>query len=387
MVEISNAPNPPKDETMPPQQLEPPDRLSELRGGRPPQPYSARKITALTANPACSRRAVLDASGVDKTALAQRMGYEPRFGQSPFAIAREEAFKAFVKWGAYAELIRLLRDELGVPVEEAKLQDLTDIGGITTIAVRERETRSLIEAIAAGHQDRLILQNPVLTLEVAGQLAYLEPDALTHRIDGKFHTVAIRSFPAIDGQANPTAVAQTAKQAAVYVLALRRAFAAAGIDTEQIADTFLLVCPKDFSNRPYLRQIDLRQELDALAFQLTRLRRAESLVRDLPHTTTLDIDQDPGELLESVGRLPASYVPDCLSFCEMARYCRDEADAQASPARLGGAVRNDLPGIDSTSTALAYLDRTLPQGEEAAETVELLLAAERLHRLRRGDVA
>ncbi|MEU1287010.1 hypothetical protein [Kitasatospora sp. NPDC005856] len=386
-MEISNAPNPPKDETMPSQQLEPPDRLSRLRGDRPPQPYSARKITALTANPACSRRAVLDASGVDKTALAQRMGYEPRFGQSPFAIAREEAFKAFVKWGAYAELIRLLREELGVPVEEAKLQDLTDVGGITTTAVRERETRSLIEAIAAGDQDRLILQNPVLTLEVAGQLAYLEPDALTHRIDGKFHIVAIRSFPAIDGQANPTAVAQTAKQAAVHVLALRRAFAAAGLDTEQIADTFLLVCPKDFSNRPYLRQIDLRQEVDALAFQLTRLRRAESLVRDLPHTATLDIDQDPGELMESVGRLPASYVPDCLSFCEMARYCRDEADTQASPARLGSAVRNDLPGIDSTSTALAYLDRLLPQGEEAAETIELLLAAERLQRLRRGDVA
>ncbi|WP_395297184.1 hypothetical protein ACF9IK_29920 [Kitasatospora hibisci] len=372
---------------MPPQQPEPPDRLSQLRGDRPPQPYSARKITALTANPTCSRRAVLDASGVDKTALAQRMGYEPRFGQSPFAIAREEAFKAFVKWGAYAELIRLLREELGVPVEEAKLQDLTDVGGITTIAARERETRSLIGAIVAGDQDRLILQNPVLTLEVAGQLAYLEPDALTHRIDGKFHVVAIRSFPAIDGQANPTAVAQTAQQAAVHVLALRRAFAAAGLDAEQIANTFLLICPKDFSNRPYLRQIDLRQELDALAFQLTRLSRAENLVRDLPHAATLDIDRDPGELLESVGRLPASYVPDCLSFCEMARYCRDEADTQASPARLGSAVRNDLPGIDSTSTALAYLDRLLPQGEEAAETIELLLAAERLHRLRRGDVA
>ncbi|MEV6974110.1 hypothetical protein [Kitasatospora sp. NPDC093806] len=324
---------------------------------------------------------------MDKTALARRMGHEPRFGQSPFAIAREEAFKSSVRWGSYAELIRLLREELGVPVEEAKLQDLTDVGGVTTLATRERETRGLIERVAAGDEERLILQNPVLTLEVAGRLAYLEPDVLTHRIDGRFHIVAIRSFPAIDGQANPTAVAQTAKQAAVHVLALRQAFRAAGLDQGQIADTFLLVCPKDFSNRPYLRQVDLRQELDALEFQLNRLHRAEDLVRDLPAAATLDTEREPGELRDTVGRLDAAYVPDCLSFCEMAHHCRDEADAFAAPARLGGALRNDLPGIDSTSTALAYLDGVLVAGEEATETVELLLAAEHLHRLRRGEVA
>jgi hypothetical protein len=62
---------------------------------------------------------VLDAAGVDKAVLAQRLGYEPRFGRSPFAIAREQAFEALVKWGGYAELIRLLREQLGIPVAEA----------------------------------------------------------------------------------------------------------------------------------------------------------------------------------------------------------------------------------------------------------------------------
>ncbi|MFD4908656.1 hypothetical protein [Kitasatospora purpeofusca] len=372
---------------MPPHTPEPPDRLSQLRGGRPPLPYTARKITALTANPACARRSVLDASGVDKTVLARRLGYEPRFGQSPFAIAREEAFKATVKWGSYAELVRLLREDLGVPVEEAKLQDLGEVGGISSLDVRERETRGVIERIAAGDEERLILQSPVLTLEVAGRLAYLEPDVLTHRIDGRFHVVAIRSFPVIDGQANPTAVAQTAKQASVHVLALRRAFAAAGLDVAQVADTFLLVCPKDFSNRPCLSRIDLRQELAALDFQLARLRRAEDLARGLPLTATLDTDRHPDVLRESVEQLPASYVPDCLSFCEMAHCCRDEADTHAYPARLGGAVRNNLAGIDSTSTALAYLDGGLLPGDENAETVELLLAADRLLRLRREKTA
>ncbi|MGW5820131.1 hypothetical protein ACWFR0_27190, partial [Streptomyces noursei] len=63
---------------MPPQHPSAPSpgRLAVLRGPRPPQEYTARKITALTANPACSRRAVLDAAGVDKALLAQRLGHE-----------------------------------------------------------------------------------------------------------------------------------------------------------------------------------------------------------------------------------------------------------------------------------------------------------------------
>jgi hypothetical protein len=71
----------------------------------------------------------------------------------------------------------------------------------------------------------------------------------------------------------------------------------------------------------------------------------------------------------------------------MARYCRDEATACASPARLGSAVRNAMPGIDSTRTALNHLDgTTAPSGAEAA-AVDLLRAGERLRRLRRGDAA
>ncbi|GAA1011292.1 hypothetical protein [Streptomyces thermogriseus] len=374
---------------MPPQHpVEPPgDRLAALRGPRPPQPYTARKITALTANPACSRRAVLDAAGVDKALLAQRMGYEPRFGQSPFAIAREQAFEALVKWGGYAELIRLLREQLDVPVEEAGVSDLNEVGGDTSLARRAKETRNLLARLASGGDERLILDRPVLTLEVAGQTAYLEPQAVTHRVGGKFYVVEIRSFPAIDGQANPTAVAQTAKQAAVSVLALHHAFAQLDLDQEQIAHEFLLICPKDFSNRPYGRLVDIRQELDALSFQLNRLRRADDLARDLPPSATFDTDRDAGQLDASVRALDASYTPGCLSFCELARYCRDEATACASPARLGGTVRDALPGIDSTRTALAYLDGVRVPGPAEAAAIDRLRTADRLRRLRRGEVA
>lgn len=385
-----------EEETMPPQHPDTAgDRLARLRGPLRPQSYDARKITALTANPACSRRAVLDAVGVDKAALALRIGHARPFGQSPFALARGRAFEALVKWGAYAELIRLLREELSVPVEEAAVADLNEVAGNTDLSAREGESRRLIEHLAAGDEERLILDHPVLTLEVAGRTAYLEPDALTHRIGGKFYVVEIKSFAAIDGQAAPIAVAEAAKQAAVYILALRRCFTAAGIDPQQIAHEFLLICPKDFSNRPYGRLIDVRQELDALTFQLDRLPRAADIAALLPATATFDLSDDEtgtpvhseGELSASVAALDASYAPACLSFCEMADYCRDEAQMCASPARLGTGVRAALPGFDSTRTVLAHLDGVLSADAGQADVVDLLRAADRLRRLRRGGVA
>ncbi|MFD9290347.1 hypothetical protein ACFWBV_19100 [Streptomyces sp. NPDC060030] len=85
--------------------------------------------------------------------------------------------------------------------------------------------------------------------------------------------------------------------------------------------------------------------------------------------------------------LDASFTPDCLSFCEMSRYCRDEATDCASPARLGGVVRNSLPGIDSTRTALRHLDGTGAPGPAEEAVIIRLRAAERLRRLRGGATA
>ncbi|GAA1215068.1 hypothetical protein GCM10009665_01100 [Kitasatospora nipponensis] len=373
------------------------DRLARLRGPLPPKAYDARKITALTTNPACDRRAVLDAAGVDKAALARRIGYDPRFGQSPFAISRGLTFEELVKRDGYAELLRLLREQTGTPVAEAAVADLNEVGGNASLTVRHKETARLIERLAAGDAERLILDHPVLTMEVAGRTAYLEPDALTHRVGGRFHLVEIKSFPAIDGVADPLAVAEAAKQAAVYAIALRQAFVTAGYDPDLVAEEFLLVCPKDFGNRPYGRLVDLRQERETIGFQLTRLRRAESLAAQLPDGATLDVREDsghsPAQLAQSVSALTAAYSPECLSFCEMARLCRQEAEECASPARLGRAVRSVMPGMDSIRVVLEQLDGVAgPAAGSAvdpgqAEVLELLRKAERLRRARRGAVA
>ncbi|MBB0243509.1 hypothetical protein FNQ90_05145 [Streptomyces alkaliphilus] len=371
------------------------DRLASLRGPLAPEPCTARGITALTANPGCSRRAVLDAAGVDKATLAARLGRPAGFGQSPFALARGRAFEAMVKADGYAELLTLLREHLDIPVTEVAVADLGEVGGSTSPGLRARETEHLLDRLAAGVEERLLLDHPVLPLEVAGRTAFLEPDAVAHRVAGRFHVVEIKSFAVIDGQADPAKTAEAAKQAAVYIIALRRLLERLGHDPALVAPEFLLICPKDFSQRPVPALIDVRQEIEAIGFQLSRLRRADDLARPLPADATLDLsvreDGTPArtdtELTATVAALDTHYTPDCPGYCDLARHCRAEAVEAARPERLGGRVRDDLPGIDSTRTALRLIDSPGDEGEpvdpDSAEVVERLRAAARLYDLRR----
>ena len=50
------------------------NRVESLRGPVPGKRHNARTIAALTGNPGCTRRAVLDAAGVDKPKLAEHIG-------------------------------------------------------------------------------------------------------------------------------------------------------------------------------------------------------------------------------------------------------------------------------------------------------------------------
>ncbi|MGW2052760.1 hypothetical protein ACWCOZ_02370 [Streptomyces sp. NPDC001840] len=357
--------------------------LDRLRGNQARQEYTARKITALTANPGCERRAVLDAAGIDKGKLADRLGKPAPFGQSPFAITRQQQFVDQLKAYGYAELITLLRAELDVPIAEAAIADLNTVGENADLSVRAAETRNLLRAIAENRDTRLILDHPMLTLDVAGTIAYLEPDAVSHRIGDQLYVVLVRSFSAVDGQADAGKVAEAAKQAAVHVLALRQALDRMGADPALVAERFLLALPKDFSNRPYGRLVDLRQQLDSVTYQLTRLAKVESRVAALPSDATLDLSQDrtgrPAATAESlaatVEALPHLYGPRCLDMCELSHYCRDAAIRDGDPALLGSVVRDSLPGMENIAIAYDLAHGLREPAEAQEEVVELLRIA------------
>ena len=181
----------------------PPHRLlTELRGGPdvPQRPLDARALAALATNPGCRRRALLDGAGVDKSAVAQALGSPAPFGQSQFAFIRGNAFEARVKADGGEVLLTLLCEHTGEDPPEPGEVTAPDLAADGPAGRAARTRLALAEAAADGGWT--LLDHPMLTLEVAGTTAFLEPDALAvapGRAAGR--VIEIKSFPILDGSA------------------------------------------------------------------------------------------------------------------------------------------------------------------------------------------
>ncbi|SFF64593.1 hypothetical protein SAMN05216251_122127 [Actinacidiphila alni] len=324
-------------------------RLADLRGpGTAPRPLDARALAALAANPGCRRRALMDAAGVDKGAVAEVLGAPARFGQSRFAFSRGHAFEARVKRDGCAELLRLLgAADPGVPAEVPDLAAPGPEG-------RAARTRLALAEAPAGSWT--LLDHPLLALEVAGSLAYLEPDAVAVAPDGRWTVVEIKSFPILDGGADAQKVGAAARQAAVYVLALD------AVEPGRARPDVLLVCPRDFSNLPTAEWVDVRKQLAVTGRQLTRLTRIEDIAATLPEGTTFDLryaadgstpTRSRIELSQAVDAVPAAYAPECLSTCELAFHCRDRSRADGCVESLGRGLRGELGTLTTVDAVLS----------------------------------
>ena len=373
-------------------------RLDSLRGGTEPLSFTARTIAALTANPGCARRALMDAAGADKTELATHTGFPQTSGasQSPFALARGGIFEAQVKASGAADLVRLLRDRLGLDLPEVSYSDLESVGGNTSREVRYRRTRALLLR-AARHPDQAgtLYDHPMLRLQVGGHLAYLEPDVVAFQLHGKFHVVEIKSFAVIDGQADEESVAAAAMQAAAYIVALQDMLAAESLPVAAVATDVILVTPENFSPQATATFIDVRKQVAILRRQLARMARIGVLLDELPAGLTFDLAPDPdgsytrarGELASALEAVPARYQPRCLKTCEMAGFCRDEARAAGALTVLGSVVRDDLGSLDSISTALALASGIRQPSADQADIARALRHAKNISDTLAGGAA
>jgi hypothetical protein len=369
-------------------------RLAALRGGAPQRGLDARALAALAANPGCRRRAVLDAAGVDKVALATRLGHPAPFGQSPFAISRGLLFERRVTADGCAELLELLRGHLSLPAPYHRPDDDSpvEVPVLVTDPKRPAERVASTRAALARAAERpgvwTLLVHPLLRLDVAGSASHLEPDVIAVRPDGRWTVVEIKSFPILDGGADPAKVGAAARQAAVYVLALRAT--AAEMAAAEVGDpgpyrepeglagapasTALLVCPKDFSNRPTAAAVDVRKPMAVTRRQLDRLTLVEQLLDDLPDGASFDLDPSraDGGLDTAVAAMGAAYSPDCLAACELAFHCREEARCAGSVEVLGRGVRGELGSLRTVDEALDAATGTPGDGTPGDEAAARL---------------
>jgi hypothetical protein len=364
-------------------------KLDSLRGATSPLSFTARTVAALTANPGCARRALMDAAGADKAAIATHVGFPQRSGasQSPFALRRGAIFEAQVKTAGGADLVRLLRDKLGLDLPEVSYSDLESVGGNTSREVRYRRTRALLLR-AARHPDEAgtLYDHPMLRLQVGGHLAYLEPDVVAFQVRGKFHVVEIKAFAVIDGQADEESVAAAAMQAAAYIMALEDMLTAESLPATAVSTDVILVTPENFSPRATAAFIDVRKQVSILRRQLGRMMRIDVLLDEFPAGLTFDLGPGPdgsftrprGELVSALETVPARYQPRCLKTCELAGFCRDEARAANAVTVLGSVVRDDLGGLDSINTALALASGIREPSADQADIARALRHAKNL---------
>jgi hypothetical protein len=143
-----------------------------------------------------------------------------------------------------------------------------------------------------------------------------------------------------------------------------------------VSHEVVLVCPENFSLRPAAVVLDVRKQMSTLKRQLARLASVADIIAALPEDLTFDLALPPDALTAAIARVDARYAPECLSACELAAYCRQEASG--TTAGLGRPVRDALGGIESVAEVLDLSAGRRAPCQEQAEAALLLQAAARL---------
>lgn len=343
------------------------ERLARIRGSLPPGRANARSVAALTQNPGCTRRRVLDSAGIKAHELAANLGHPTLRGQSPFAIEGGNRFEDRLKRrSGYELLVEALEPFVELPKPPDLVVEDVNAGRPgrdpqAWMDARAKRTDAALTLIAGGDPSAPhIVDHPVLRFDLAGVTVNLEPDALAFRVGERLELVEIKSFPIIDGQADPAKLSATAGQAAVYHMALRATLERLGFDPELLVWSVILVAPRNFGRTPIASRIPLKKKSMSLERVLRAVPRTADVLDGLPDDLTFDVDPggdlDEGDmraaLAAAVSSVAAFYVPECAQNCDMAKFCRQEAWTNDDPARLGRDARDNLAGVHSLADAL-----------------------------------
>ncbi len=216
----------------------------------------------------------------------------PRDRQSPFALTRGNQFEQQVVANGMAEIVSLARRHLGLEIPEVRQHDLSasalreaypGVTGTKMNELRARLTRQRAEEMLTDPtQAYNLIRHAMTRLDFGGETVYLEQDVLAFAIDGRIHVVEIKSYPRIDGRADPTKASATVRQTAVYVLSLQQLMVEIGAPPDVVNTTTMIVLPENLSFRPTAVTIDIDMYVRRLRRQLASVPRAAEILDGHP---------------------------------------------------------------------------------------------------------
>jgi hypothetical protein len=344
--------------------------------------------------PGCQRRTTLDAAAVNLEKLASLVVGAPRDRQSPFAITRGNQFEKQVVANGMAEIVSLARRHLNLTIPEVRQRDLSaavlkeeypGINGVRMNELRALLTRRRIEEMLTDStQAYNLIRHAMTRLDFGGETVYLEQDVLAFAIDGRIHVVEIKSYPRIDGRADPTKASATVRQTAVYVLSLQQLTAEIGAPPDVVNTTTMIVLPENLSFRPTAVTTDINMYVRRLRRQLASVPQAAEILDAIPAGTHLPAypgdGASSGELVaaaaaarEALAPLAPRFTDGCVS-CPLFRHCRDEAELHHSTARLGSAVAGACGNVTDIGAALDLAQGRRAPADASEQAVATILA-------------
>lgn len=361
------------------------DRLAILAGDAPQRRPNVRSLAKFAANSTCQLATLGFAARVDFDEILAGTRFEAPFGQSPFAFRRGNQFEEGLRRDGHAPVLGLLKETLGYDTTGARVENVRKGFEKSRDRMRARADRTevLIREILAGKRGAPnLLDGAVLTREVGGLPAYFEADAVAAHFDRPIHAGEIKSFPTVDGQADPDKVGAAVAQVAIYILLLRELVERNGGDPGMVSGDALLITAKNTGLQPTMAVKSVGREVDRARRILDDAPDVEELTRSLPtKLPSFGAVAKGGEpqrveaahqLAKEVG---TNYRPDCLSSCGFSRLCRDRAHTAGSPCRVGPQLLRLLPNIDSLDRVAELAAGAKPNDGERSVADQLARAA------------
>jgi hypothetical protein len=308
-------------------------------------------------NPTCQANTISAVHGISMADVATRESGRSSMGQSPFAIARGQAFERGLFRNGADKLMQALVKAKVLPSGSAGLADfrLRMNGGrcrslddardetsdmLRQAAVKPKSAPAVVAGATVTIPGGVMLPEALLVLDV---LVIRPGEERPELVVGE-----IKTYPDRAGYTDSSELATARAQAGVYVHGLRLVLADLGLaEAFRVSNTGFLVLSRPGFNDPSIRAgEDLR-------YQAERARRGFELLRDA--AKAVEPLPTPGTevALDAVLAAQVDFSENCLTFCDRVASCRAKAFAAGDPAVLGRDVARFLGEITLTrATAL-----------------------------------